>query len=46
MREETNESWVIMKYMEGGILTDIIENNPVIPEGQIATICAEVSWSV
>jgi serine/threonine-protein kinase CLA4 len=35
-----NELWVIMEYMEGGALTDVIDNN-TIEEDQIATICNE-----
>jgi serine/threonine protein kinase len=31
-----------MEYMNGGALTDVIENNPVISEDQIAAICFEV----
>ena len=38
-----NELWVVMEYMEGGALTDVIDNNPEISEAQIATICHEVS---
>ena len=38
-----NELWVVMEYMEGGALTDVIDNNPVITEEQISTICLEVS---
>lgn len=34
--------WVIMEFMEGGALTDVIENNPL-EEDQIARICLEVS---
>ena len=34
--------WVIMEYMEGGALTDVIENNKL-GESQIAAICLEVS---
>ena len=30
-----------MEFMEGGPLTDVIDNNPVITEDQIATICNE-----
>lgn len=41
--EESNELWVVMEFMEGGALTDIIDNNHVISEEQIATICLEVS---
>jgi serine/threonine protein kinase len=33
--------WVIMEYMEGGALTDVIENNKL-GESQIAAICLEV----
>ena len=44
LQEQSNELWVIMEFMEGGALTDIIDNNPVIEENQIATICSEVSF--
>lgn len=33
--------WIVMEYMEGGALTDIIENN-TLEEDQIASICFEV----
>ncbi|KAI5968667.1 CLA4 [Candida margitis] len=37
-----SELWVIMEYMEGGSLTEIIENNEFkLSERQIATICFE-----
>ncbi|CAI5756965.1 unnamed protein product [Candida verbasci] len=37
-----SELWVIMEYMEGGSLTEIIENNEFkLNERQIATICFE-----
>lgn len=42
LQEQSNELWVVMEFMEGGALTDVIDNNPVIQENQIATICAEV----
>jgi protein-serine/threonine kinase len=42
LQESSNELWVVMEFMEGGALTDVIDNNPVIQENQIATICAEV----
>lgn len=38
-----NELWVVMEYMEGGALTDIIENN-TLEEDQISSICLEVSF--
>ncbi|OZJ01844.1 hypothetical protein BZG36_04943 [Bifiguratus adelaidae] len=34
--------WVIMEFMEGGALTDVIENNTM-DERQIATICLETT---
>ena len=36
-----NELWVVMEFMEGGALTDIIENN-TLEEDQIACISNEV----
>lgn len=42
LQEQSSELWVVMEFMEGGALTDIIDNNPVIQEDQIATICSEV----
>lgn len=36
-----SELWVVMEFMEGGALTDIIENN-TLEEDQIANICLEV----
>ncbi|KAF1837829.1 Pkinase-domain-containing protein [Decorospora gaudefroyi] len=41
LQEEHSELWVVMEFMEGGALTDIIDNNPSISEDQIATICFE-----
>ncbi len=38
---KNTELWVIMEYMEGGALTDIIENN-TLEEDQIASISFEV----
>ena len=43
LQEDTFELWVVMEFMEGGALTDVIDNNPSIQEDQIATICLEVS---
>jgi protein-serine/threonine kinase len=42
LRNNYTELWVVMEYMEGGALTDVIDNNPVITEDQISTICLEV----
>ena len=39
---KNNELWVVMEFMEGGALTDIIENN-TLEEDQISSICYEVS---
>lgn len=43
LQEGNNELWVVMEFMEGGALTDVIDNNPSITEAQISTICNEVS---
>lgn len=39
---EQTDLMVIMEFMEGGPLTDVIDNNNSISEDQIATICYEV----
>lgn len=36
------ELWVVMEYMEGGALTDVIDHNSL-EEDQISSICFEVS---
>ncbi|EIE85921.1 hypothetical protein RO3G_10631 [Rhizopus delemar RA 99-880] len=36
-----NVLWVVMEYMEGGALTDVIDNNSTMTEQQIATVCLE-----
>ncbi|KAH8733192.1 serine/threonine-protein kinase-like protein CLA4 [Phaeosphaeriaceae sp. PMI808] len=41
LQEEQSELWVVMEFMEGGALTDVIDNNQNISEDQIATICHE-----
>jgi len=43
LQQENNELWVIMEFMEGGALTDVIDNNAAITEAQISTVCNEVS---
>ena len=43
LQEGNNELWVVMEFMEGGALTDVIDNNPSISESQISTICNEVN---
>ena len=45
LQEGNNELWVVMEYMEGGALTDVIDNNPHITEPQISTICNEVYYA-
>jgi protein-serine/threonine kinase len=42
---KNSELWVVMEYMEGGALTDIIENNTLV-EDQISSICLEVCAAV
>ncbi|KAE9407467.1 Pkinase-domain-containing protein [Gymnopus androsaceus JB14] len=37
---KSNELWVVMEYMEGGALTDVIENN-TLEEDQISSISLE-----
>ncbi|KAI8638855.1 kinase-like domain-containing protein [Parasitella parasitica] len=39
---KNSDLWVIMEYMEGGALTDIIDNNTM-TEQQIATVCHETT---
>lgn len=49
LRNNNAELWVVMEFMEGGALTDVIDNNASISEEQISTICHEVKlfpvWS-
>ena len=42
LRNGDSELWVVMEFMEGGPLTDVIDNNDSISEEQISTICLEV----
>ena len=44
LRNNFTELWVVMEYMEGGALTDVIDNNSTITEDQISTICLEVRF--
>ena len=37
------ELWVVMEYMEGGDLTDVIDNNESLREDQMAGIMLQVS---
>jgi protein-serine/threonine kinase len=46
LQEEQSELWVVMEFMEGGALTDVIDNNPTITEDQIATVCLEVRYQI
>ena len=46
LQEGNNELWVVMEFMEGGALTDVIDNNSHITEAQISTICNEVYFPV
>lgn len=41
LQQGNNELWVVMEFMEGGALTDVIDNNASISEAQISTICNE-----
>ena len=41
--QNDSELWVIMEYMSGGSLTDVIDNNTLITEDQIAAVSNEVS---
>ncbi|KAG5975389.1 hypothetical protein E4U55_007725 [Claviceps digitariae] len=41
LKNNNQELWVVMEFMEGGPLTDVIDNNPSISEEQISTICLE-----
>ncbi|KAH6624338.1 kinase-like domain-containing protein [Chaetomium sp. MPI-SDFR-AT-0129] len=41
LMDNDKELWLVLEYMEGGALTDVIDNNPIITEEQISTICLE-----
>ena len=36
-----SDLWVVMEFMEGGALTDVIDNNSKMTEQQISTVCLE-----
>lgn len=38
-----NQLWVVMEYMQGGSLTDVIENNSKLTEPQMSRICLETA---
>jgi serine/threonine-protein kinase CLA4 len=38
--------WVVMEYIKGSALTDVIQNNWIITENQISTICLQVSFII
>lgn len=42
LNAEQTDLMVVMEFMEGGPLTDVIDNNSSISEAQISTICFEV----
>lgn len=42
--DNTSELWVVMEFMEGGSLTDVIDNNNSISEEQISGVCLEVRF--
>lgn len=39
---DNRQLWVVIEYIDGGALNDIIDNNLTIPERHLATICREV----
>lgn len=41
---DDRELWVVMDYMEGGALTDMIDNNSKLSEEHIAIVCNEVGF--
>jgi protein-serine/threonine kinase len=42
LQEQEDELWIVMEYMNGGTLTDLIENCPQLGEDHISAICKQV----